>query len=96
MDGVYVSKIKTPMGEIQGKLTLRTQGNSLSGVIEALGMKSEFQDGMVKGNQCQFSGTIKTMMGNIEYQAAGVVNGKQMKVTAKTNMGNFEFVGERS
>ena len=95
MDGIYVSKIKTPMGEIQGKLTLKTQGNSLSGVIEALGMKSNFSGGKVMGNNCSFSGVIQTMMGNIQYEANGIVQQGKMKVTAKTNMGNFEFVGER-
>lgn len=95
MDGIYMSRIKTPMGEVNGKLILKVQGNSLSGTIEALGMKSDFTGGKVVQNKCQFSGVIRTMMGNISYEANGELKGNVLKVMAKTNMGNFEFTGER-
>lgn len=83
------------MGQIEGKLILKTQGNSLSGSITALGMKSDFTGGTIMGNQCQFAGVIQTMMGNIQYEAKGTVQNGKMNLSAKTNMGNFEFVGER-
>lgn len=95
MDGTYVTVVKTPIGEVKGKLSLVTTKTGLSGTIEAMGMKSSFSNGEVRGNECKFSGRIQTMMGNIEYSATGRINGNKITVTANTNMGNFEFHGNR-
>lgn len=95
MDGTYISKIKTPMGVIDGKLVLKTEGNSISGNIEAMGMKSSFNKGIVNGNTCKFSGIIKSFIGNISYEAIGTINGNEMRVVANTNKGRFEFIGTK-
>lgn len=95
MEGIYKSTIKTPMGNIEGKLILKTNGNNVSGSIEAMGMKSCFTNGIVNGSTCKFSGTITSFIGNITYEAMGTVTGNQMKLVANTNKGRFEFVGIR-
>ena len=89
----YVSNIQTPMGAIKGKLAMEQKGNTLSGYIEAMGMKSEFSNGRIEKNECQFSGNIQTMLGNISYEAEGKIQGEHITITAKTNMGDFTFEG---
>lgn len=95
MDGKYMTVISSPIGEIKGSLTLKTNGTNLSGQIEALGMKNSFTNGYVNNNRCKFSGKIQTPMGNITYEAQGVLNGTEMTIVANTNMGKFEFKGKK-
>ena len=59
MDGIYEIKLNTPMGAMSGKVTLKTNGENIDGVLEIMGMKNNLNGGRVKGNQCYFKGNIK-------------------------------------
>lgn len=95
MDGIYQISMNTPMGPIGGKVTLKTDGDNLSGVLEIMGMKNNLGNGRVKGNQCYFKGNIKNNALNIEYEIMGQLTGNILNIYAKTNMGEFKLQGKK-
>ena len=95
MDGVYQVKVKTPMGMIDGKITLKTNGKNIEGILEVMGMKHSLNNGMVKGNQCYFKGNIQNNAVNIQYEIMGEVQNNILNVYAKTNMGEFKIQGKK-
>ena len=95
VDGCYRLAIQTPMGPIDGKVTLKSNGNNLMGTLECMGMKNSFNNGTVNGNQCSFSGNFNTPMGEISYQVKGVVKGDILAVNVQSNKGSFQLQGKR-
>mgnify|MGYP003302117084 CR=1 FL=1 len=95
MDGIYEISINTPMGAIGGKVTLKTVGETLKGILEIMGMKNELGNGKVKGNQCYFKGNIKNNALNVEYEIMGQLSGNILNIYAKTNMGEFKMQGKK-
>ena len=39
LDGKYTSSLNTPMGAINGVITLMSNGNQVQGIVEIMGMK---------------------------------------------------------
>lgn len=95
MDGLYEMNIKTPMGNIQAKVKLITNGNNLSGYIEAMGKRNDFSGGRVNGNNFMISGSINASIATIKYDIQGSVQGNILDVNANTNMGSFKLQGKR-
>ena len=95
MDGIYEIKLNTPMGAMSGKVTLKTNGEKIDGVLEIMGMKNNLNGGRVKGNQCYFKGNIKNNALNIEYELMGQLTGNILNIFAKTNMGEFKLQGKK-
>ena len=48
MDGIYEISINTPMGPMRGKVTLKTNGDTINGMLEIMGMKNNLSNGKVK------------------------------------------------
>lgn len=95
IDGIYNCRMKTQMGEIPGKITLQTNGTTLSGIVETMGMKNKFTGGKINGNTCNFKGNFNTMLGSIEYNIKGTIVGNNLKIVADTNKGQFIITGEK-
>lgn len=95
MDGLYELNIQTPMGNIASKVKLVTNGNNLSGYIEALGKRNEFSGGRVIGNNLFISGAINASIATIKYEIKGTVQGNILNINANTNMGSFTLQGKR-
>ena len=95
MDGIYQITMNTPMGPMNGKVTLKTNGENLTGVLEIMGMKNHVGPGKVKGTHCQFKGNIKNSALNIEYEIMGQLTGNNLNIYAKTNMGEFKLQGKK-
>lgn len=95
MDGIYEISINTPMGAMSGKVTLKTNGENITGVLEIMGMKHNLSEGRVKGNQCYFKGSIKNNALNIDYEIMGQLMGNTLNIYAKTNMGEFKLQGKK-
>lgn len=95
MDGIYEIKLNTPMGAMSGKVTLKTNGENIDGVLEIMGMKNNLNGGRIKGNQCYFKGNIKNNALNIEYELMGQLTGNILNIFAKTNMGEFKLQGKK-
>lgn len=49
VDGKYSIVMQTPMGPVNGTLTLKTDGERLSGILEAMGGRHPFTGGTVRG-----------------------------------------------
>jgi hypothetical protein len=95
MDGIYDIKLNTPMGAMNGKVMLKTNGENIEGVLEIMGMKNSLNGGKVKGNQCYFKGNIKNNALSIEYEIMGQLTGNILNIYAKTNMGEFKLQGKK-
>lgn len=95
MDGIYDIKLNTPMGAMNGKVMLKTNGGNIEGVLEIMGMKNSLNGGKVKGNQCYFKGNIKNNALSIEYEIMGQLTGNILNIYAKTNMGEFKLQGKK-
>ena len=95
MDGIYEITMNTPMEAMGGKVTLKTNGDNLTGILEIMGMKNNLGNGKVKGKQCYFKGNIKNNALNIEYEIMGQLIGNILNIYAKTNMGEFKLQGKK-
>ena len=95
MDGIYEININTPMGKMSGKVQLKSNGDSLEGVLEIMGMKNNLTGGRIKGNQCYFKGEVKNNALNIQYEIMGQLTGNILNIYAKTNMGEFKLQGKK-
>ena len=95
MDGLYEMNIKTPMGNINSKVKLMTNGNDLSGYIEAMGKRNEFSGGKVNGNNFTISGSLNASIAIIKYDIQGMVQGNILNINANTNMGSFKLQGKK-
>ena len=71
MDGIYQVSMNTPMGKIDGKVILKTNGKNIEGILEIMGMKHNLNSGKVKGNQCYFKGNIKNNAMSLQYEIMG-------------------------
>jgi hypothetical protein len=95
LDGKYNCSLNTPMGAINGTITLQSRGNNLQGTIETMGMKNNFIGVKTKENEGSFNGKFNTPMGAIEYNAKCTVNENELVLTTNTNKGNFKIQGKR-
>lgn len=96
MDGIYEIKINTPMGNLKGKVYLKTQnGNNLIGTVELMGMKNNLTGGKYQDNKCHFQGEIKNNMLNLQYEIMAELVGNTLNILAKTNMGEFKLQGKK-
>lgn len=95
LDGTYVGSVDTPMGKVSGKVSIATNGNTATGTLEVMGIKSDFTNGVVNGNMCTFKGSFKSMLGSIQYEVSGKLDGDILNITANTNKGQFILKGKR-
>ena len=95
MDGIYEITINTPMGNLSGKVTLKSNGENLDGILEIMGMKNNLTGGKQRGNQCYFKGSIQNNALNIQYEIMGQLQGNVLNIYAKTNMGEFKLQGRK-
>ena len=93
MDGLYEFNIQTPMGNIKALVKLITNGNNLSGYIDVMGKRNQFNNGTVNGNNLSLTGKISAGMLNIQYNIMGNIQGNNLNLNAQTNMGNFNLQG---
>ncbi|MBR3674198.1 MAG: hypothetical protein IKN65_08020 [Clostridia bacterium] len=95
MDGLYEFNIKSPMGNIKALVKLITNGNNLSGYVDVMGKRNEFNNGSISGNNLSLKGKISAGMMNIQYTIIGNVQGDVLNLAAQTNIGNFNLQGKR-
>ena len=69
LDGKYNVSLNTPLGNINGSITLISNGNNVQGIIETMGMKNNFNGTKISNDMCKFTGSLNTPIGNITYNA---------------------------
>jgi len=95
VDGMYNLTMTTPMGPQQAKLTLKSDGNSLSGIYENVMGPQEFSGGTVDGNRCAWNATANTPMGPINLKVTATVDGDRISGQAGTPFGVMTFEGSK-
>jgi hypothetical protein len=97
IDGTYNIEADTPMGKQAGTITLKTDGNSLSGTYTSFMGTESFTGGTVSGNDFKFSVSLNTPMGKIDLEFSGTVSGNE--ISGKSTAGAFgtsPFKGTRA
>ena len=97
VDGTYNIKQSTPHGERSSKLTLKTDGDSLSGIYEGPQGEQPFSGGTVSGNDVAWSVQMSSPMGEMKLDFKGTVIGD--KISGQVQMGSFgssDFEGTRA
>ena len=95
IDGKYSIMMQTPMGPVRGMLILKTDGNRLSGVLEALGGRHAFSGGTAQGEACAFSSEFQTPLGRLQVSVKGTIHDDVFRATARTQMGVITAMGRR-
>ena len=96
VDGNWQLVVSTPMGERRATLSLKTEGDTLTGTQLANGNTAEIFDGTVNGNQLSWKVSISDPM-PLTLEFNGTVDGDE--VTGSVTLGNFgssSFSGTRS
>jgi len=97
VDGTYNINLETPMGNRAGKLTLKTDGGSLSGTFAAEGSENTFTGGTVSGEEIAFMVQVSTPMGQINLNFKGTVSGDAISGQVQAGeFGSFPFNGTRA
>ena len=96
VDGTYKITAETPIGSMESTLTLKTDGEALSGTMSGGLMGTiDFSGGKVEGSRFSFAMTMKKFFKKIEISGFGKVDGDQISGEVRTTMGNSSFAGVR-
>ncbi len=97
VDGTYNIELETPMGNRPGKLTLKTEGGSLSGSIVTEQGEQSFEGGTTSGDDIAFPIQLNTAMGSFNLKFKGTVSGDAISGQIDTgSFGSFPFKGTRA
>ncbi len=96
VDGTYSIAIDTQMGSRNGTLTLKANGDSLSGTLAAEGSESKITDGAVSGEGIAFKVQLGITMGTFELDFKATLNGDEIAGQVEVGgFGSFPFSGTR-
>jgi len=79
--GKWKTSVTTQNGVREGSMTLKVDGNKLSGTMENQRGSTEIQDGTVNGDEVSFSVTRKFQDNEVKIRYKGKVSGNEMKLT---------------
>jgi hypothetical protein len=96
VDGTYKIEIESPMGKQESTLTLKTDGDKLSGSMDSMFGKQDFSGGSVKGDDIAWVMEISGPMGNMKLEYTGKVSGNDISGSVKAgDFGSSPFKGKR-
>ena len=96
IDGIYNITIKTPLGDQQAKVTLKTGGDTLTGTSEsAMTGVNELTDGKVNGNTLEWTENANSPLGPVELKVKATVDGDKISGEAVSPFGPMPFEGSR-
>ena len=95
IDGVYNIEVSSPMGKQTSKLTLKTSGDTLTGIDESSFGAAEL-DGTVNGDEFKFEEEVSSPMGKMKITGEGKVEGDKISGTMKSTFGAMPFEGTRA
>ena len=78
VDGTYNMKLNTAHGKQVGRLTLKTDGNSLSGSYSGGLGEQSFDNGTVNADEVVWSLEVTGPMGNVRLDFRGTVSGDEI------------------
>jgi hypothetical protein len=96
LDGKYYVVVQTMMGDQNMTVTLKTQGDSLSGMIDGFFGSQSFDSGKVYGNEFSWSVNLQSPMGVMKLDVNGTFADDMIK--GQVVLGSFRptpFTGKR-
>ena len=97
VDGTYNIDMTTPMGNQSAKLTLKTDGTSLSGSVSGPQGEQSFDGGTVSGDDATWTIQISGPMGEMKIDFKATVSGDEISGTAQLgSYGSADFKGTRA
>ncbi len=97
IDGTYNIEIETPMGKQEAQLTLKTDGDSLSGSMGSPMGTQEFSGGKVSGDDVSWEMEINSPMGKMTLEYKLKISGDDVAGEVKAgNFGTSPLKGKRA
>ena len=97
VDGTYNIEIDTPMGKQPSKLTLKTDGDAVSGNMDSPMGSMEFSGGKVDGDNVSWEMEIDSPMGKMNLEYSVTVSGDDISGEVKAgNFGSSPLKGKRA
>lgn len=96
VDGRYNVEVQTTLGVQAISLTLKCEGDCLSGVMDGLFGEQSFSGGTVNGNEIAWTVSLQSPMGVMRLDVKGAVAGDLIE--GEVQLGSFRpsvFKGER-
>jgi hypothetical protein len=96
VDGTYNIVINSPMGAQKVTLTLKADGNTLTGSQAGAQGSMDISEGKVDGNNVSWSANITSPM-PMKLETTGTVDGDKISGNVKAGaFGSFPFSGQRA
>ena len=97
IDGVYNVQVSGAIGNKSAKVGLRTEGDTVAIDLDAPMLGKRQAQGALNGNAFTASGVYKIpLLGKIEYDMEGEVEGDELRATIHTSKGDLNIVGSRA
>lgn len=97
IDGTYNIEMNTPMGAQSAKLTLKSDGGSLSGSVSGAQGEQSFSGGTVSGDDAAWTIEVSGPMGQVKLEFKGTVSGDEISGTVQLGtFGSADFKGTRA
>jgi imidazolonepropionase-like amidohydrolase len=94
--GEWDMVIRTTQGDINGKLSLRREGEQINGTITTHAGSFAIQNAAVRGNQLRFSVSLQMGGDTMQASVTGTIEGDTMRgMIVMPALGSFEFTGSR-
>jgi hypothetical protein len=95
VSGVWELTSETPRGTVSRKLTLKQDGDSLTGNLESPMGTVPIQNGSVKGNEIRFTVVRTRGERSLETVYTGTVDGDTARGTLESRRGDVEWTAKR-
>ena len=95
IDGTWQLTMETPMGKRTPKLTLTTDGDSVSGTFAGQLGTTDFSDGKVDGNSVDIEVTLNAMGQTINLNLVATIDGDSLSGQVTTPQGQVQVTGVR-
>ena len=97
VDGTFNISMSTPMGTQDAKLTLKSDGESLSGSVSGAQGEQSFDGGTVSGDDAAWTIDVSGPMGQMKIDFKATVSGDEISGTAQLgSYGSADFKGTRA
>lgn len=95
-DGTYKVTIESPMGDQEGTMTLRTEGDALSGSVAGEMGTAEFTGGSVNGDEAKWTVEVPGPIGRMKLTCTATLAGDELAGKVKAGFfGSFPMHGTR-
>ena len=95
-DGIYKVTIHSPLGDQEGTMTLRTEGEALSGSVAGELGNAEFTGGSVTDDEARWTVEVPGPIGKVKLTCTATLSGDELNGKVKAGFfGSFPMQGKR-